>query len=176
MKEWKHLTFEQRKTISSGISHNYKLREILDICKDKNEASKYLCRYPDVNKALANRIIAVFDDTSSISDFLPKLKSKLYTYTRLSRIVMNIILEFTDAGKCNYATIPYIRILGFDKTGQQYLNAVKKNCPVPIVTKVADYKELLSDDIHAANIYNQVIFNKFGTKFPDEFRQNIIRL
>ena len=28
MKEWKHLTFEQRKTISSGISHNYKLREI----------------------------------------------------------------------------------------------------------------------------------------------------
>ena len=28
MKEWKHLTLEQRKTISSGISHNYKLREI----------------------------------------------------------------------------------------------------------------------------------------------------
>ena len=28
MKEWKHLTFEQRKTISSSISHNYKLREI----------------------------------------------------------------------------------------------------------------------------------------------------
>ena len=28
MKELKHLTLEQRKTISSGISHNYKLREI----------------------------------------------------------------------------------------------------------------------------------------------------
>ena len=28
MKEWKHLTFEQRKTISSGISHKYKLKEI----------------------------------------------------------------------------------------------------------------------------------------------------
>lgn len=28
MKEWKHLTFEQRKIISSGISHNYKLKEI----------------------------------------------------------------------------------------------------------------------------------------------------
>lgn len=155
---------------------NYKLREIIDICKDKNESAKYLCRYPDVNEALANRIIAVFDDTASISDFLSKLKSKLYTYTRLSRIVMNIILEFTAAGKYNYAAIPYIRILGFDKTGQQYLNSIKKTCPVPIVTKVADYKELLSDDIHASNIYNQVIFNKFGTKFPDEFRQNIIRL
>ncbi len=28
MKQWKHLTFEQRKTISSGISHGYLLREI----------------------------------------------------------------------------------------------------------------------------------------------------
>ena len=28
MKDWKHLTFEQRKTISSGISHGYKLKDI----------------------------------------------------------------------------------------------------------------------------------------------------
>ena len=28
MKAWKHLTFEQRKVISSGISHKYKLKEI----------------------------------------------------------------------------------------------------------------------------------------------------
>ncbi len=26
MKEWKHLTFEQRKVISNGISRNYKLK------------------------------------------------------------------------------------------------------------------------------------------------------
>ncbi len=30
MKNWKHLTFEQRKVISNGISHNYKLREIAE--------------------------------------------------------------------------------------------------------------------------------------------------
>lgn len=30
MKEWKHLTFEQRKVISNGISHNYKLKEIAE--------------------------------------------------------------------------------------------------------------------------------------------------
>ena len=28
MKNWKHLTFEQRKVISSGISHKYKLKNI----------------------------------------------------------------------------------------------------------------------------------------------------
>ena len=30
MKSWKHLTLEQRKTISNGISHNYKLKEIAE--------------------------------------------------------------------------------------------------------------------------------------------------
>ena len=28
MKDWKHLTIEQRKVISNGISHNYKLKDI----------------------------------------------------------------------------------------------------------------------------------------------------
>lgn len=28
MKDWKHLTFEQRKVISNSISHNHKLKEI----------------------------------------------------------------------------------------------------------------------------------------------------
>lgn len=27
MKNWKHLTLEQRKVISNGISHNYKLKD-----------------------------------------------------------------------------------------------------------------------------------------------------
>ena len=28
MKKWKHITFEQRKTISSGIAHNMKVKNI----------------------------------------------------------------------------------------------------------------------------------------------------
>lgn len=30
MKDWKHLTFEQKKVISNVISHNYKLKEIAE--------------------------------------------------------------------------------------------------------------------------------------------------
>lgn len=35
MKEWKHLTFEQRKVISNEISHNYKLKEIAETLEFK---------------------------------------------------------------------------------------------------------------------------------------------
>ena len=48
MKEWKHLTFEQRKVIASGISHNYKLREISEaIGFDPTSISKEVKRNRD---------------------------------------------------------------------------------------------------------------------------------
>ena len=48
MKDWKHLTFEQRKVISNGISHNYKLKEIADTLGfDPTSISKEIKRNRD---------------------------------------------------------------------------------------------------------------------------------
>lgn len=45
MKDWKHLTFEQRKVISNGISHNYKLKEIAEaLSYDSTSISKEVKR------------------------------------------------------------------------------------------------------------------------------------
>jgi len=53
MKTWKHLNLENRKTISSGIAHNYKLIEISNlVCRDPRAISKEVKR----NKISANGI------------------------------------------------------------------------------------------------------------------------
>ncbi len=45
MKDWKHLTFEQRKTISSGISHERKLKDIEEsLLVDPTSVSKEVKR------------------------------------------------------------------------------------------------------------------------------------
>lgn len=45
MKKWKHITLEQRKTISSGIAHNYKLIEIANLLSlDPTSISKEVKR------------------------------------------------------------------------------------------------------------------------------------
>ena len=45
MKDWKHLTMEQRKVISNGISHNYKLKEIAEALEfDPTSISKEVKR------------------------------------------------------------------------------------------------------------------------------------
>ena len=48
MKEWKHLSLNQRKVISSGISHNYKLKDIAEsIGFDPTAISKEVKRNRD---------------------------------------------------------------------------------------------------------------------------------
>ena len=45
MKVWKHITFEQRKLISSGIVHKYKLKEIAELLSlDPTSISKEVKR------------------------------------------------------------------------------------------------------------------------------------
>ena len=48
-KEWKHINFEQRKTISSSIAHNYKVKEIAEILDvDPTSISKEVKRNRDM--------------------------------------------------------------------------------------------------------------------------------
>lgn len=157
---------------------NYKLEAIFHQCNyNKNEASLELSTYYDISIDLANRIYEVYQPSLTVSEFTMVLKTKQYTYSRISRCLFHIIL---DMKKLNYAKyigndVPYIRILGFDQVGQKYLGHIKKKCSVPIITKTADNKDLLQDDIYVSNIYNQVIFQKYHELLSDEFRSGVYR-
>ena len=47
---------------------------------------------------------------------------------------------------------------------------------VPLITKTADYKEMLLDDIHAANIYNMIVAGKYGVKEQGDYVKSPIRV
>lgn len=155
---------------------NYKLLEICSECyQNKNLIAKRLSSYVDITLELGNRIATCFTGMDTFSELILKIKSRQYTYSRIARCLMHILLNIQKTGALRYeaAQAPYIRILGFDEKGQKYLSSIKKNCPVPIITKTADYKELLRDDIYCASVYNQVVFQKYGYQLKDEFRQGI---
>lgn len=55
MKQWKHITEEQRKGIASGISHKYKLKEIAEVLSlDPTSISKEVKRNRDIKKVGPN--------------------------------------------------------------------------------------------------------------------------
>jgi predicted nucleotidyltransferase len=155
---------------------HYKMECIFHLCgKEKERISAQLCTYVDINTELANRIIDCFDDKLTFNELAMKIKSRQYTYTRICRCLLHILLDITklQMNKYDGNDVPYLRVLGFDAIGQKYLNHIKKKCSVPLITKTADYKDLLSDDIHAASIYRQVVFQKFHYSLEDEFHAGI---
>lgn len=151
---------------------NSKMNYIIYKCKgDKNRIINELAAYTDINKDLASRMYNKFNGCEPLSVYCMNVKSKQYTYSRISRAIMHIILDMTDERYKAYAArLPYIRILGFDCVGAKYLSSIRKECSTPLITKTGDYKDLLLDDIHCSHIYNEAVYNKCGYRIKDEYR------
>lgn len=128
----------------------------------KNYFIQYMLQFiditPDLAASIYNHTIKWYTGSCnySFSSFAESIKTKNYALSRIKRILFRIILGFDKEKSTQYDTLPYIKILGFNQKGRAYLKSIKKSVSIPIVTKTADYKDLLFMDIHAANIYNEV--------------------
>lgn len=158
---------------------NHKMLSLKQACALNNISfAEKLAEYEDLSPDIAKRFANTFTGRCCISEFAMKIKTKNIVYSRICRCIMHIILEITKKQSeiYNINAVPYIRLLGFNKTGQEYLSFVKKDLTVPLITKTADYKELLAFDLACSDIYSQVIYEKFGTELRNEVLQGVIRV
>lgn len=159
---------------------------------DKNVFIENVMKYPDVNKEIAGRLyksamdmitrtvpqVAESKDNGvfSFGSLCEHIKTKEVPLSRIKRALVRITLGLDKKHMEKYANEPYIRVLGFDKKGQEYLSYIRKTVEVPLITKTADYKEILLDDIHAANIYNMIVAGKYGAKELGDFVRGPVRV
>ena len=159
---------------------------------DKNVFIENVMQYPDVNKEIAGRLYKSAMDmitrtvpqrseskdnwTFSFGSLCEHIKTKEVPLSRIKRALVRITLGLDKKHMEKYSNEPYIRVLGFDKKGQEYLSHIRKTVEVPLITKIADYKEILLDDIHAANIYNKIVAGKYGVKELGDFVRGPVRV
>ena len=156
---------------------NYKMLFLKQQCNiNHTDFAEKLAEYEDISPDIANRFVAAFTGRDTITEFAMKVKSKNIVYSRICRCIMHIILEIRKSMSDSYNNIPYIRLLGFNKTGQQYLGSIKKELDVPFITKAADYKNELIFDLACSDIYAQAVYEKYGYVMKNELQQNIIRI
>ena len=120
---------------------------------------------PSGGEGLGNRIKEAVIKSDNLQDLLLASKSKRYTYTRLSRLALQILLGM-DRRMYDYETIPYIRILAVSERGRELLSIVKKKefNSAPLLTNInkncnelSSYgKSVLDLDIKASDIYNMI--------------------
>ena len=139
-----------------------------------------LVHYSEVSKELASRIYKNRLQLDQFDEFTEHLKTKQYTYTRISRSLFHILLNIKKTDIENYKNnnyMNYARILGFRYRSKELLTALKKQSLLPMVTKIADVNyPLLNHEIFASHLYNSVVFHKYGTILKNEYTRGIIIL
>jgi len=114
-------------------------------------------------------------------------KDRQYTYTRVSRSLLNVTLGITKQDLSSFKEMdmcPWLRILGFQRDAAPLLTELKKNSEVPIITKTADASSILSGEalrlfekhLLTSELYRMICEIKTGKSIKNEFTRSVILL
>lgn len=139
---------------------------------------------PDVSEGLEFSLKNASISCNSLSSLIESVKSKRYTYTRIQRILLYVLLNITKHDMVLSKNImPYVRILGFNEKGKFLVSKISSLNPnLKVITSVkkfidncddGDFKFLLEKDICATNIYAMGYGNNKVTSQLD-YTNNIV--
>lgn len=149
---------------SYNLINNINLNNYVDIIKYKIIIEKDLSKYLDVNEGIDNLLKKVIYKVNSVDELLDHIKSKRYTYNKLRRMLVHILIGLTKEDN-KLLTLDYIKVLGFNNIGKKYLQSIKKNLVIPL--KVNKNSLIYQYELKSAYIYD--LINKTKTK---EFELN----
>ena len=124
---------------------------------------------PSGGEGLGNLIKSAVLYNESFESIIMACKSKRYTYTRISRLCMQILLGI-DRRIYSRSGPLYLRVLGFNKKGRELLSELKtrsEGC-LPVITNInkeaevlsKDAMEMLTLDIKASDVYSLIAGRK----------------
>lgn len=118
-----------------------------------------LSRYQTVDEGIENKLKKEILMCKSYEELISKIKTKRYTYNKISRMLLHILVGLKKDFIKEINNIEYIRILGFDSIGRNYLNKVKKEIDIKILSKFErNCSKVLDFEFHTTKIYD--IYNK----------------
>ena len=175
------LKLENNENISKYVPKNtlefikykdYK-KKYFELLKYKINSDLNLEKYLDVDEGLNARIRKFVNESANLEEFIQNIKTKRYTYNKINRMLNHILCSYTKEERELYKYPEYIRILGFNDKGRNYLNSIKSNLDINILNKydtttykslnvekrVTEIYSILYDDINEDEIKNIPIKN-----------------
>ncbi len=111
------------------------------------ETKKEIIKIYDITEEIYARIYREIKKSDTYKIFLTEVKSRNFSNKRIERIVLNILLGITE--EVMDFELDYIRILGFNKKGREYLKDLK------LLSKDKENKNKVSetDEVSEEKIY-----------------------
>ena len=91
--------------------------------------------YLSVDEGLDYKLKKVINKANNLEELINLTKSKRYTYNRIKRMLIHILIGLKKTDK---STVEYIKVLGFNKKGSKYLNKIKKDSDILIERKISN--------------------------------------
>ncbi len=105
-----------------------------------------------MTEGLEHRLKDKIRSADSYAEFLSAVKTKRYTWTRLSRLMISILLNITNDVMAEHTLSDTVRILGMTGQGRKYLKSLDS---VNIITNVnKKNRGLVSHEVTATEVYN----------------------
>lgn len=143
--------------------------------------------FEGISEELARRLKRRTLQFSSFEERIWDLKTRQYTYTRISRSLLHLLLHITKedvALRKGHDYISYFRVLGFRKDAAPLLTQIKKAADAPMITKTADAAERLNQeaqkewrqDLFCSHVYQSVLAQKYGWCGKNEYTHALVIL
>ena len=91
-------------------------------------------------EGLPSRLAKAAREAVSLEDFYTRAKTRRYPHARLRRLALAAFLDLRAAERP--AAPPYVRVLGLGGRGRALLRKMKDTCPLPVIVKPAQVREL----------------------------------
>lgn len=98
---------------------------------------------PDSSDGLAARLLYAARQTANLEELYAFTKTRTYTHSRVRRLSLYALLSLRTMDRPSAP--PYIRVLGFNRRGQQLLKEMTHKAAIPFFVKPAHNRRLFPD-------------------------------
>lgn len=95
---------------------------------------------PDLSEGLHNKVFSSVKVAITLEQLYNMIKVKRYTHARIRRLILSAALNIDNSFFMKEP--PYIRVLGFNKSGEELLKNNISLSPVPVILRASEVKKL----------------------------------
>ena len=139
----------------------------------KSEMAKIL----DCNEGLENRIKALACNCLTLDELKEKLKTKRYTYARLSRILLSCMLGIDEKLiRKSLEQELYLKVLAINKQKTDLLSYFDKNSDLPLITRKSDAAKLdgVAAECFKKDVFANLVFDFINGKRTNEYEMKMV--
>lgn len=135
-----------------GPVYDLKRLETAILCKLRQSTPEALCSLPDGGDGLGQRLWRAAREARDLSALYDLTKTKRFTHARIRRLALWAALGLTGVDRPD--TPQYLRVLAMTSRGAEHLAGLRGRVSLPIVTKSADARDLLTAEARLTDIFN----------------------